>query len=253
LLRISDIPGTGVKDLLKTEDVKAFYPLHNRQVSEKLLRHWTSLNSTLPWNLPFFQIKEYFGETIALFICLDAHYTTWLIIPAIIGIPLQVLIIINDWDYSSKFLPAYAFFICIWAITMLEFWKQRESAIALSWGTTNYHQKEEPRMEFEGEMIDSYEEDKKMLYFPPKQHRLLALYSALATTAAILVLLMIVVCIYIERYHLEENPQVGGTNAQIFASAVNSIIIMITNPIYFNFAKMLSAYENHRTESDVSS
>lgn len=234
------------------EEIKAFYPLHNSHINNKLLRHWTALNSTLPWNLPFFQIKEYFGETIALFICLEAHYTTWLIIPAIIGVPLQVVIIINDWDYSSKLLPAYAFCVCIWAIAMLEFWKQRESVIALSWGTTDFKENEETRIEYQGEIIDSYVEDKKMLYYPPKQARWLAFQSALATTAAILVLLMIVVAIYVERYNLEEDPKVGGSKAQIFASALNAIVITITNPLYFNFAKMLTEYENHRTDSDVS-
>jgi hypothetical protein len=246
------IPATRVDDLLKLEEIKAFYPLHNSHISSKLLRHWTALNSTLPWNLPFFQIKEYFGETIALFICLEAHYTTWLIIPAIIGVPLQVAIIVNDWDYSSKLLPAYAFCVCIWAIAMLEFWKQRESVIALSWGTTDFKENEETRIEYKGEIIDSYEEDKKMLYYPPKQARWLAFQSALATTAAILCLLLIVVAIYVERYNLEEDPNVGGSKAQIFASALNAIVITITNPLYFNFAKMLTEYENHRTDSDVS-
>ena len=105
-----NIESARIKKQILDGKILAFFPLHNRKISDKLLRHWTYMYAP-PWRLPFFQIKEYFGEKIALFTCLSSHFTTWLIIPAIIGIPLQLIIILNNWDYSSKTLPGM--YLCI--------------------------------------------------------------------------------------------------------------------------------------------
>ena len=60
-------------------------------------------------------------------------YQVWLIAPAIVGIPLQIAVFALN-DYSAPFLPFFSYFIALWAIFMLEYWKRKESAIALQWG-----------------------------------------------------------------------------------------------------------------------
>merc|ERR1711968_229014 len=42
-----------------------------------------------------------------------------------------------------------------------------------------------------------------------------------------------------------------GLNAQSLASTLNTIVILIANPIYFEFATYLCTLENHRTDSSV--
>ena len=57
----------------------------------------------------------------------------WLTVPAIVGVPLQLAVFILN-DYSAVFLPVYSYFIALWAIFMLEFWKRKQSRISLEWG-----------------------------------------------------------------------------------------------------------------------
>ena len=49
------------------------------------------------------------------------------------GVPLQLAVFILN-DYSAVFLPVYSYFIALWAIFMLEFWKRKQSRISLEWG-----------------------------------------------------------------------------------------------------------------------
>jgi hypothetical protein len=39
-------------------------------------------------------------------------------------------------------LPAFSFFIALWAVCMLEFWKRKEKTTAMEWGTINYETSE---------------------------------------------------------------------------------------------------------------
>ena len=248
----SDIRSARIKGQIFAGNVLGFYPLHKHEVSRKLLRHWNYLYNG-PWNIPLFQIKEYFGEKIALFVALGAHFTTWLMAPAAVGIPLTIIIVLNDWDFSSIFLPAFAFSICIWAIIMLEYWKRTESAISLSWGTVDFEVIEEVRPEFKGEKIRSYVDGTDLVYFPPEQKSRLVFFTCLAVAGVIILLLGIVAAIYVLRYNMNGHPDLEKhkISSQTMASALNSIIILIANPLYFEFATFLCSCENHRTDFEL--
>ena len=251
-LGFHDARSLRVKAQIKSGYILALYPLHDVEVSHKLLRHWTYIYNNV-WELPIWQIKEYYGEKIALFVALTSHFSTWLIVPAIIGIPLTLLIILNDWDFSSIFLPAFAFLMCIWAIIMLEFWKRREAELALSWGTIDFEDIEEVRPEFKGKDIKSYIDGEDITYFPPSERSKLILYTSLAIFGVMLLVLGVVVGIYVLRYVMYGHPSLAdyGLNAQSLASSLNAIVILIANPIYFDFATYLCTLENHRTDSSV--
>ena len=251
-LSFNDARNLRVKAQIKAGYILALYPLHDVHVSQKLLRHWTYIFNNV-WNLPLWQIKEYYGEKIALFVGLTSHFSTWLIVPAIIGIPLTLLIILNDWDFSSFFLPAFAFLMCIWAIVMLEYWKRREAELALSWGTIDFENIEEVRPEFKGEAIKSYIDGEDITYFPPSERSTLILCTSLAIFGVMVLVLGVVVGIYILRYVMYGHPKLAhyGLNAQSLASTLNTIVILIANPIYFDFATYLCTLENHRTDSSI--
>lgn len=72
------------------------------------------------------------------------HYTRWLLIPAILGIPLQLYVFAAN-DYNSAALPAFSFILSMWSIVMLEFWKRRESMTSMSWGMAGYEEAERDR------------------------------------------------------------------------------------------------------------
>jgi hypothetical protein len=72
------------------------------------------------------------------------HFNQWLAIPGLIGIPLQIYILAVN-DFSTPPQIAYAVFIVLWAIFMLEFWKRKEKLIAVEWGMTGFEDDEQDR------------------------------------------------------------------------------------------------------------
>ena len=90
-------------------NVLAFFPLHSPHFQRHLTKDWLQLR--WPWKAPLFQIKEYFGEKIALNVALMSHYTTWLLLPAVLSIPVTAIIFIDYMDYRSPFIPCFAFIL----------------------------------------------------------------------------------------------------------------------------------------------
>lgn len=72
------------------------------------------------------------------------HYTLWLTIPALIGIPIQLFVFWTN-DFSAPCVQIYSFCLSLWAIVMLEYWKRKESMTALSCGMTGYEDTERDR------------------------------------------------------------------------------------------------------------
>jgi len=110
--------------------VLGYFPLHQPEELRALSKIWLHWK-VLPWNQPFYAIKEYFGEKIGLYYLFMGHYTRWLLAPAIIGFGLQLFC----WFYydtlrqgfNSQAMPFFSAFICLWAIIMLEFWKRKQA------------------------------------------------------------------------------------------------------------------------------
>ena len=217
---------------------------------------------------PFESYRNYFGEKIGLYFHFLAHYTEWLMFPAIVGIPLQFASVALN-DYSAPYLPIYSFFIVQWAIFMLEFWKRRESIIALEWGnlfflfvfplfqhlfyihlfmkgTSHFEEMETNQADFKGKRIKSYINGEEIIYFSNSQRRTFIAQSIIITTLLVLLVVGLVTSIYFIRYVLEAQI---GSNAQTVASILNAIQIQIANSIYSFLALELTNRENHRTET----
>ena len=85
--------------------LKAFYPLHDRDVSKQIKRDSLAL-TTSPWGQPFNRVKEYFGEKVGLFYVFTGHYSLWLFPPALVGVVFQ-MVVVGSGDYSH---PVLCFF-----------------------------------------------------------------------------------------------------------------------------------------------
>lgn len=97
------------------------FSLHNREQTQVIEFKW-QLFPFQNHNLPLDDVKEYFGEKIGLFFVFLEYYTYALVMPAVIGIPLQAAVFILN-DYSAPFLPIFSVFIALWAVVMLEVMK----------------------------------------------------------------------------------------------------------------------------------
>jgi len=101
--------------LLFKKKILCMFPMHDKEQAKQLLArcwHW----GTMPWDIPTHDLKEYFGEKIALYNVFIAHYSYWC------DTRMQTI---------PPVLPIYSVVITIWSIFMLEYWKREEFRASL--------------------------------------------------------------------------------------------------------------------------
>ena len=89
--------GLCIRDLVASGLVVGIFPLQNYKLKAVLIDFW--LYCVWPWRQPYLDIKDYFGEKIALHCAFVGHFSAWLVFPAICGIPFEVLgIVQKNWS-----------------------------------------------------------------------------------------------------------------------------------------------------------
>ena len=229
--------------------VLGYFPLHQPEELRALSKVWLHWK-VMPWTQPFYAIKEYFGEKIGLYYLFMGHYTRWLIAPAVIGLGLQIYCWFHyttiRQGFNSRAMPFFSAFICLWAITMLEFWKRKQARNALEWGTNDFETYETDRPDYRGSRVTSYINGEMILYFPPEERNKYVNQSSLVVVVLICVVIGIVASIYVIRQSFIDNG-VDVADAQTYASAINALQIQLANYGYNLLATELTKRENHRT------
>lgn len=225
--------------------IRGFFPLHNQRSLDWFKSHWLSWK-VRPWDSPFDQIKDYFGEKIGLYFVFQSHITKWLVVPALIGLPIQIYILAVN-DLSHPVLPFFSVFIVLWAIVMLEYWKRKEKVTAMQWGMIGFESKEVNRPEFKGKMKKSHIDGSEVLYFPQKQRNVYLAQSALAIGSLIMLVIGVLASIYVLRAALAPSM---GADAQTIASILSAVQIQFFNFVYTLVADALAERENHRTDTE---
>jgi hypothetical protein len=253
------------------------YALHHREKVEHLNKNWLEKWSIMPWNQPFREIRNYFGEKIAFYFVFVGHYCLWLLIPVIIGVPVQfgvwgVLLQRSNNDdhddanlnspYSNYFTPIFSFFIALWAVFMLEFWKRKEKTVAIEWGTVGCEEDEPDRPTFKGRHVKSFIDGHDgYQYFPSKRRVVSVTIAYLIISFCMLCVFAIVASIYFAQYTARNSEALGCggdddavrqkcfSNAQTIASVLNAVQIQITNAIFMSVAWYFTENENNRTDT----
>jgi hypothetical protein len=236
--------GLEISKMLFKKTLLSMFPLHDRLISDQIIHNSCKL-CVAPWNAPFDDIREYFGEKLTLYYVFIGHYSRWLTIPALVGLVFQ-LVVWGTMNFSSPVLPFYSLILCVWAILMLEYWKRQESFTALQWGMTEFEQEEPDRPEFKGHPIRSFIDGKEMLYYPPEEAMDNLANSGSCVGAYMLLVLGVVASIYVLRFSIEAQV---GTYASTIASVLNTVQITIFNYIYRGIVIKLTDFENPRTDT----
>lgn len=232
--------------LLHKKRMLAMFPLHDRKYTDFIKERCFDIK-VMPWDAPVAEIKDYFGEKIALYNVFLGHYSWWLIIPSIIGFGFQ-LVVWGTENFSHPVLPFYSLVITVWSVLMLEYWKRQEAHTALRWGMSDFEEQEQDRPEFVGEVMKSYINGRDMMYFPPDKAQQLYNISQSVITGFIAIVIGVVAAIYVFRFVLQENEDTSLYSSTI-ASILNTVQITIFNMIYQFLAKRLTDQENHRTDT----
>ncbi|KAJ1492587.1 calcium-activated chloride channel-domain-containing protein [Baffinella frigidus] len=144
-----------------------FFPLHDADDEGKedlawLAKNWSIFFRKERWisclkifanphmglEEPLDQIRNYFGDQIAMYFGFLGFYTRWLTFPAIVGLAFQLWSWISPETGYKWGLVAYCVFIPIWAFLMIRFWERKEHALAYYWFTSDLSSEEKVRREF---------------------------------------------------------------------------------------------------------
>eukprot|EP00282_Hemiselmis_andersenii_P037798 CAMPEP_0169443350 /NCGR_PEP_ID=MMETSP1042-20121227/9308_1 /TAXON_ID=464988 /ORGANISM="Hemiselmis andersenii, Strain CCMP1180" /LENGTH=683 /DNA_ID=CAMNT_0009554571 /DNA_START=182 /DNA_END=2229 /DNA_ORIENTATION=+ len=253
---VLDPGNTPLDQLVKDGKVKAFFRMHHQSKREELTRKWV-----MAWHnkQPIEDIREYFGEKIALYFAWLGYYTTMLWIPALCGL---VLTVAQAWSHhttgsmDNPWVPLYCCFTAIWGIVFTAGWKRLELAYQYEWDTKAYEETEEERREFiqhphtRESHCEYKDEDER---FPDPFYRSLALcVSAFVVCTFITAVVLVVSAIASFKYRLMQTFEPMGIApvAKGIGGVMQALSIMIFNRIYQVVLKWLTANENWRTPTE---
>ncbi|KAJ1413447.1 calcium-activated chloride channel-domain-containing protein [Ochromonadaceae sp. CCMP2298] len=222
----------------------AIFPMHDYGIAEGVEKQCLSL-SAMPWNTPTHDLKEYFGEKIALYVVFLGHYSFYLLIPAIIGLIFQIVV----WASGNYSVVAfYSLLIVAWGLVMLEYWRRQEHTTAMKWGMGTFENHEQNRPEFHGSLVRSHINGGEMVYFPEKEAQRLQLFSRSIVSTFVLVVAAVVAGIYLVRFYLQQDKDTSFFASSV-ASVMNAVQIQVFNLLYQDIVVHLTDNENHRTDT----
>ena len=101
---------------------------------------------------PIDEIRDYFGDALAMYFCWVGTYTDSLVWPAFIGI---VCTLANWKDGEidpdrSQYTNVYTFYFACWAVNFLGRWERRENELRFLWGNETMNEVKKPRPEYIG-------------------------------------------------------------------------------------------------------
>lgn len=150
-----------------------FFPLHDgsskhrnadRDSRARLAKTWGS-SSALFKAQPLDDIREYFGERIALYFAFLGFYTTWLWSASLVGVIVFIYGIVNSFDidnftasmvtgvsrvFDNALTIPFGAFIAIWATVYLEMWKRKQAYLGWRWDVLDYEEMEDNRPDWYG-------------------------------------------------------------------------------------------------------
>ncbi|EDO33016.1 predicted protein, partial [Nematostella vectensis] len=142
--------------------LESAYPLHDLEFKEQL---WRKMKANIIL-CPLQEIRDYYGEGVALYFAWMTCFT-WTLVPvAVLGAMLYIFkpkgVTVDD----NPLLPFYEVLMAFWAIAFLVIWKRKESELAYKWNTYNIDHIEQVRPQFHGAIITSPITDKPIKYYP---------------------------------------------------------------------------------------
>lgn len=175
-----------LEQLVNLEIIEAAYPLHDynelKAVQSRWLVYWA-----WPWDQPFARIKDYFGEKVGLYFVFLGHYTSLVILAAIVGFAFYIVTIVQS--PNSPAIPGFCVFMSLWATFFLEFWKRKQTRYAMMWGMVGIEEAEEERPAFtDSDLvvdINSPVNGEEVKFFPPHiyNQRVLMSWSIILTSS----------------------------------------------------------------------
>jgi hypothetical protein len=234
-------------------------------------------NVQCPWNLrawaqPFADIREYFGESVALYFAWLGFYSYSLVTPSILGAVLWVYESYVDTDIDgqgiSYGLVLYAIGIVCWATYYKESWEVEQKVCAVKWGTRGFEATECDRPQFHGDVMEENwfvnvlfgcpakpEEPRRLsevsfteeTYYPEEKR---GIKQALNTCSIFFMVIGVLLCnlvlLFLDYYLTEEMGLSWGAYVAVLLAAIQ---IQILNGYFSPWVEEVNDWENHQTDT----
>ncbi|XP_047117535.1 anoctamin-8 [Schistocerca piceifrons] len=129
--------------------ISQVFPLHDLPSLQKLQKSWVR---DFFRKQPLDDICNYFGVKITMYFAWLGHYTTALIVPAVVGLIFWVCFCGHNQAVEDVGYVLFSFFNVLWASVYVETWKRYSAELAYRWGTLDQRDEllVEPRPLFSG-------------------------------------------------------------------------------------------------------
>mmetsp|Transcript_45801 Transcript_45801/g.110246 ORF Transcript_45801/g.110246 Transcript_45801/m.110246 type:complete len:687 (+) Transcript_45801:245-2305(+) len=124
--------------------ILAYFYLHYDRSRLKLLENWV-ISYLSPQ--PLEDIRDYFGEKIALFYTWVGFYNTMLWFPAIVGTLLSTTKVYFGTS-DTPWVSMYGILLTLWTVLVCHLWKRLEAQRRYEWDTLEFEEQEVMRTEF---------------------------------------------------------------------------------------------------------
>mmetsp|Transcript_1511 Transcript_1511/g.2180 ORF Transcript_1511/g.2180 Transcript_1511/m.2180 type:complete len:752 (+) Transcript_1511:51-2306(+) len=194
----------------------------------------------------------YFGTELAFYFAYLSHYTTWMIVPAVLGVALFIL----DYDYigTSPYSISYAIILCLWMSLYIIFWTRAGNELKERWGVTNFKDKEilkEPRQGFQGYRRTCPISGKEELHSSSTTRYLkMYLVSYPITLCCLYIAFLVVTFTLAVQDYCSEFYFCRETPISYMPSLLYSLSIPLLDKGYRAIATGLTEWENHKTRSE---
>ncbi len=231
------------------------FPLHDEESLGKLYATWSSSPLTRP---PIDEIRDYFGENIALYVSFSAFYTRFLIPMALLGAAHYAL----DRFARLDFIYNNVLFACLnlVAVTIfLEMWKRKSNEHAFHFGTLGKLRHKRPRAAFRGEFgINPVTQEPEVRYpFSKTVKTILTLSVPVTSLCLFLAFAAMLMSFEADKMMSQAltDPETGllfddlaSTILSFVPSVLYSILVLVFNLKYLHLSHWLTEKENHRTQ-----
>jgi len=214
-----------------------------------------------PFSQPLLQVREYFGERLALFFAWLGLYTYWLIFPAFVGVGFSIYTTLRGDVSATEGVDRFQFGLVLgviaWAVIYKKNWDRECRAMAVQWGTYGFIEEEKDRPQFRGWGKEprrrSPVTSRMETYYPSSIRSRQQFVSLLVIWLMILLMCSFILLIFwcewmlgSGRFHERWVPQWGPW----IIGVVFTIEIQLFNSYFSKLALYLNEMENYQTDSD---
>jgi len=216
---------------------------------------------------PLEEIRDYYGEEVALYFAFLGTYTAMLSVPGVLGVVTMAGHFMGAGGIDNNpFTMYYSMSMCFWSPLFLKYWKRKESEYRFLWGTEEFEEEQEPRKAFaqsdmtKSELNEFTKELEIILTVKGEKSSHSATVNAVVVTI-VFVVAVVVVCLVSMWVKLQDmgcktqglcemvDMEVPNVAAPV-GSMLSAVAIVVFGAIWDTVAEKLTDRELHRTEVD---